>query len=118
MSNEKANVSIISHILERFVIHLFSSTGVLLLTLWGFWCLEIFVGWWPALYGWWQLVLPALICLMLTGSREIFDIKRGGLLVKSIIDWISWAVGLGLSFWGVYQLTPRLAEIFGQIQNQ
>ena len=105
------------HILERFTIHLFSSTGVFLVSLWGFWCLELYVGWWPPLHGWWQMILPALVCLMATGSREIFDVKRGGLVVKSIIDWISWAVGLVLSIYGIYRLAPRLHHILAEIAN-
>ena len=106
----------VKHILARFVIHVFSSTGFLILAIWLFWGLERF-SWWEPLSGWWQLVLPATLCFMLAASREIWDVSRGGWIGKSVIDWISWAVGLGLSCYGLYRLTPRLTEILLQVEG-
>ena len=63
----------------------------------GSWLLERKVRWWPHLHGWWALILPALLSFMVISMREIFDVAAGGLLIKSISDWISWIAGLGVS---------------------
>ena len=49
--------------------------------------------------------------------REIFDVAAGGLLIKSISDWISWIAGLGVSVWALYRLTPRLSQCLGEIEG-
>ena len=96
------------HILERFQIHVFSSTSLYLLALFGFWGLEIHVSWWPPVPGVWGLIFPAVVVFMAVASREIFDIAKGGWIGKSIIDWFSWAVGLTVSVYGLHKIAPRL----------
>ena len=95
-----------TEIIERGIIHFFSSAGVSLIALTGFWLLERKVRWWPSLHGWWAI-----------SFREIFDVAAGGLLVKSISDWISWILGLGVSVWALYRLTPRLNQCVGEIEG-
>ena len=107
----------IAHILDRGLIHFFSSGGVYLLALWGFWELERRVAWWPELKGWWELILPALISFLFISSRETFDVAAGGSLVKSVCDWVSWMAGLGMSVWGLYRLFPRLGRIQAEIRE-
>ena len=105
----------IGHILDRAVIHFFSSAGVYLLALWGFWLLERKVRWWPELHGWWEFVMPALASFAIISLREVFDVAAGGHLVKSVCDWLSWVLGLGVSAWAIYRLSPRLLAVHGEI---
>ena len=107
----------IAHILERAVIHFFSSSGVYLIALWGFWLLERKVKWWPQLRGWRELILPAVLSFLLISTREIFDMAAGGSVVKSVCDWLSWLLGLGVSVWAVYRLFPRLGRILAEIRD-
>ena len=108
----------IAHILERAAIHFFSSAGVYLLALWGFWELERRAAWWPQLKGWWELILPALVSFLFISLREVFDVAAGGSPLKSVSDWLSWILGLGLSVWGLYRLFPRLGAILGEIREE
>ena len=107
----------IGHILERAAIHFLSSAGVYLIALWGFWMLEHKVQWWPQLRGWWDLILPALASFLFISMREIFDVNAGGSVVKSVCDWMSWVVGLGVSVWAIYRLTPCLGRILEEIKE-
>ena len=88
-----------------------------LIALTGFWLLERKVRWWPKLHGWWALILPALLSFMVISFREIFDVAAGGLLVKSVCDWLSWIAGLGVSVWALYRLTPLLNETLLEIDR-
>ncbi len=105
------------HILDRAVIHFFSSAGVYLIALWGFWLLERKVKWWPELRGWWELILPAAFSFLLISMREVFDAAAGGSPVKSVCDWLSWLSGLGASAWALYRLAPRLAAVRAEIES-
>ncbi len=106
-------------VLERSIIHFFSSAGVVLLALYGFWLLERKVSWWPKTRGgWWDLVLPALVSFTFISFREVFDVASGGSPVKSVCDWLSWLLGMGVSIWAIYRLFPRLGQILGEIQKK
>ena len=105
------------HILDRAVIHFFSSAGVYLIALWGFWLLERKARWWPPLKGWWELILPAAASFLFISLREAFDAAAGGALVKSVCDWLSWLAGLGASAWALYRLTPRLESVAREIRD-
>ena len=107
----------IAHIVERAVIHFFSSAGVYLIALWGFWMLERKVKWWPQPHGWWELILPAVASFLFISFREVWDVNAGGSVVKSVCDWISWVLGLGVSVWALYRLSPRLGQILGEIRD-
>ena len=100
-----------AHILDRGVIHFFCSTGVYLIALWGFWLLERKVSWWPGLTGWSAMVVPAVMSFLFISMREIFDVSSGGLLIKSICDWVSWLLGLGASVWALYRMMPRFSQL-------
>ena len=108
----------IGHILKGAVIHFFSSAGVYLIALWGFWMLERKVKWWPELKGWWELIMPALMSFLFISFREVFDVNAGGSVAKSVCDWTSWVLGLGVSVWALYRLTPRLNQILEEIQRR
>ena len=107
-----------SHAAERFVIHFFSSAGVWLIALWGFWLLERKVRWWPAPGGWWELILPALLSFVGISFREVFDVAGGQPVAKAVSDWLSWVLGLGAAAWAFYRLIPRGAEILREMQQQ
>lgn len=107
----------VAHILERGMIHFFSSAGVTLIALWGFWTLERKASWWPQLHGWWELILPATVSFLCISLREVFDVAAGGSILKSVCDWLSWLLGLGVSVWALYRLSPRLSCILSEIEE-
>ena len=111
-------MSDIVHILDRAVIHFFCSAGVYLIALWGFWLLERKVSWWPQLRGWWELILPAAASFGFISLREVFDVAGGGSPLKSVCDWISWLLGLGVSVWALYRLVPRLGRVLAEIKEE
>ncbi len=107
-----------AHVLERAVIHFFSSAGVYVLALAAFWWLERKVKWWPELKGWWELVLPAVASFLFISLREVWDVSAGGSPIKSVCDWLSWLAGLGASVWASYRLSPRLTSILREIRER
>lgn len=105
----------IAHILEREMIHLFSSPGVYLLMLllseflrrkWGWWK-------WHCPQGWMAYILPAMACFIFISFREVWDVTKANPdpVFKSVVDWTVWMSGLGLSIWGIYRMTPELQTI-------
>lgn len=106
----------LSHILERFIIHLFSGGSVFFLAFTG---LDLCQRkrWLPRYYGWWHLALPALLSFLFISLREVFDVAAGGWYVKSITDWISWVIGLGAAVYAVYRHAPRWATIVAEIKE-
>lgn len=88
----------ITHILTRAAIHIFSGgTAYLIAYFTCRFCERKFKRWWP-------LVYPAIMAFGLIGLREAFDVDSGDPLIKSVVDWLSWCVGLGLAVWGVYRV--------------
>ena len=108
----------IAHIIERFVIHLFSGASVVLMALWGFWILERKIRWFPEMRGWMFYIFPSLIAFVFISFREIFDVAAGGPLVKSITDWLSWVMGMGGAVFTLYRLTPKFADVLKQIEER
>lgn len=106
-----------THVVERAIIHFFSSGGVYLIAVWGFWLLERRARWWPQLRGWWEFILPAAFSFLFISLREVFDVGAGGAALKSVCDWLSWAAGLGASAWALYRLAPRLAAVRAEIEE-
>ena len=104
----------IAHILERFVIHVFSGASVLILALVGFWYMERKVRSFR-LNGWMFFILPALVSFTLISFREIWDVSAGGPLIKSVTDWISWVIGIGGAAYGLYRLSPRVTQAVEEI---
>ena len=108
----------LEHIIDRFIIHLFSGASVALIALWGFWIIERKVKWWPEMRGWMFYIFPTLLAFVFISFREIWDVHNGGLLVKSVTDWISWILGLGAANYCLYRLTPKLDQVLKQIKKR
>ena len=107
------------YIAKRQVLHLGLAPGVFLAAIFGFWYLERKVSWWPSPRGWWAMVAPALVSLIVCEAREPWDVAQGSWVWKSYIDRAVWIFGLGfLGVFALYKLTPRLAEILEQIKEQ
>lgn len=85
------------HIAERFFIHVFASGSVYMLAFFGMRFFRRKNAYWHA------LIVPALIAAGFIGWREAFDVARDGEL-KSVFDYISWSLGLGLAAWGVHRI--------------
>lgn len=102
----------LGHIVERFMLHVLLSAGVLLVAMalcdWA----ERRWSWWPRLAGWWILVVPALASFALVSLREVWDVAHGQPAAKAVTDWISWILGLAAAIWGLYRLRRRLAAAF------
>ncbi len=105
----------IGHILEREIIHLFSSPGVYLITLLTSWYLKRKWAWWQDHFpqGWFAYIIPAIVPCSFIFLQEVHDLTKTppdpG--YKSIIDATIWMSGLVLSVWGVYRMTPELHDI-------
>ena len=86
---------------QRFLIHFFSSGGLLIAAVltWN-WLLRRFR--WLRDYE--VLILPGLLILWLTATREAYDVWNGGSLLKSISDFISWAFGVGVWVFGLTRI--------------
>jgi len=95
------------HILERFVIHLASST---FLTVAVYFALMYWLRKNRQVRNWISpevnhvLVTSALIVFALATLREPFDVYFGTQVwYKAIFDQISWMLGAGLSVWGLWR---------------
>ena len=86
-------MDLILHILERFVSHFFSGSGVavLSLTAWA-WCERR--GFIRALPGLWFCIVPVTLACFLIFLREPVDVGGGGWIGKSYIDLASWFLRL------------------------
>lgn len=93
------------HILDRAVIHFFSSCGVLL-------CVVFAIRW--AARKWPNPFLPKTYEMLLTVSallvfafstlREAVDVSNGQTLFKAFCDYASWLLGCGVSAFGLYRI--------------
>ena len=92
------------HILDRAVIHFFSSCGI---------CLCAFIvlhwvqrkkqlSWLPATVQA-QLVLVAVAVFAGSTLREAYDVNAGQSLGKAVADYLSWAAGVTCSIWGLWR---------------
>jgi hypothetical protein len=93
------------HIAERFVIHFFSSCGVVLCVLLVLRMIQRrkpskFL---PSMIGQ-QLVFAALAVFAASTLREAWDVHQGQTVTKAVFDYISWLSGAGLSAWGLYRI--------------
>lgn len=88
------------HIAERFVIHFFSSGGVMLGSLIGLKYAAPHLSILPAALN--QQVLFAAVCIVAgTSFREAYDMKQGQTLTKAIWDYSSWVAGCLFSAWAI-----------------
>jgi len=86
------------HVLDRFVIHVFSSGMVTLLLRYALYQLERRVLT-ARLGGYMWYLLPAVLGPLLIFLREPLDVLHGGWWIKSYIDPVGWAVGALASTW-------------------
>lgn len=94
------------HVLDRFVIHVFSAGGVSLLVLWlaaRFVPPELLPGW--TFYG-----VPLGVAFTCISFREIWDVRNGNPMTKSVCDFVSWIAGFGLSAWLLREIAARAAQ--------
>jgi hypothetical protein len=97
---------LITHIIERFFIHLFAST---FLTLAVFFVLRALVrrfnrlGSWISYHRGHLMTNAALVVFALATLREPFDVSAGQVWYKAIADQISWFIGPIVSVWGLHR---------------
>ena len=93
------------HIIDRFVIHFFSSAGILLCALFALrWAERRWkLSWLPYTFKT-QLIVAALAVFAISTLREAFDVYNGQLLIKAVTDYISWLTGLGCSVYALYRI--------------
>ena len=108
----------IGHVIERFIIHIFSGASVVLIALWGFWIIERKIKWFPELRGWMFYIFPSLIAFTFISFREVFDVANGGPVIKSLTDWTSWLIGLVFAVYTIYRLTPKFSQVLTQIEEK
>lgn len=88
-------MSLLLHILDRSIIHIFSSAAVYLLAYFG-------LGYaFRKSVAWTMRVLPALVAIGFIGWREAYDVAHGQPLLKAYTDYASWTIGMGLAIWGL-----------------
>ncbi len=94
-------MELLGHILERFVIHFFASTslvvGVYFLILFLMRRFKDYTQFLP-------LAMAALVVFAFASLREAVDVSNGQPLVKAFTDYASWLLGCGASAWGIYRL--------------
>jgi hypothetical protein len=92
----------VGHIIERFVIHFFSATGLVL-------SVATFLRYAKRKksYNWLPegaratVIWAALVVFAASTMREAYDVSVGGWVVKSYFDYASWALGCGIGAWGI-----------------
>ena len=93
------------HALDRFVIHFFSASGLLLFTFFGLLFLKR-----KWLHSYipdklvQQLVYAGAIILFFAFGREAIDVHNGQPFYKVFTDNISWICGVGCGIWGIMRL--------------
>ena len=107
------------HILDRFIIHLFSSAAVLMLAQVGFVYLERRWAKFPRwlLRGWFFFIVPGMFAFLLIASREIYDVAVGNPPLKSYFDYLSWILGIGLASWGRLRTSRRTQKAVEEIKE-
>lgn len=95
----------LGHIVERFIIHLFSAMGLVVGTFFAFQSIHrrLKSSWLPSNIGG-RLLLSGLLVFGITAMREAYDVANGQPLVKAFTDYASWLIGLGLGIWATYRL--------------
>lgn len=93
------------HILDRFVIHFFSSAGILLCALFAlrFVCRRTRTEFLPQTFRA-QLVFAALAVFAFAALREAWDVHQGQSIVKAFTDYASWFLGCGCCAYGLHRL--------------
>ena len=94
------------HVLDRFAIHVASSTFALLglMAIWYELAIRRIL---PQGRGIVLALVPACVVMLAVAFREPLDTEAGNAAVKSLIDIVSWLLGLGLAFVGLARYAPR-----------
>lgn len=103
----------LGHIVDRFIIHFFSSAGLVLATAHGIRVLTKILrntDWLPAEWKM-RLVLSGLLVFAFSTLREAHDIANGQPLIKAYTDYASWLLGCGFSVWGLYRFVKDHTEV-------
>jgi len=90
-------------IAERFLIHLFASTGAVLAAFAVLRALARVTGRLPS-ERLPLLLISALTVFAVSALREARDVARGQSLTKAIWDHASWALGCALAAWGLARI--------------
>jgi hypothetical protein len=103
-------MELLAHIMDRFVIHFFSSAGLVLLLvhILGYIRRRVpdSVQWIPETIMQ-RLVVAALCVFAGSALREGYDVSRGQPLAKAVTDHISWLLGTAMSVWAIYRLPKK-----------
>ncbi|MCI0352577.1 MAG: hypothetical protein L0Z53_24420 [Acidobacteriales bacterium] len=92
------------HIVERFTLHLASSTSlVLALAFLLRWLKRRFRTEWLSEVPAVQLTVAALLVFAFSTLREAYDVANGQPLVKVAFDYASWLIGAGASAYGLFR---------------
>ncbi len=97
------------HILDRFVLHLFASPGVLLASSFALAMLcrkKTTWTWLPQTRNQ-QIVLAAVCVFAGSALREAWDVAHGQSLVKAFFDYASWFSGCSLGVWALFRLQKQ-----------
>jgi len=98
-------VELLRQIIDRAVIHIYASAGVVLMTLitlrW--YCRKWPTPWLPQLFQT-QVLIAALLVFAFSALREAWDVSQGQPVIKAFTDYASWFIGCGLSSWGLYRI--------------
>lgn len=96
------------HILERFLIHFFSSAGVLLCAVFAYATivrrLPKAATWLPSETFKKRMVFLSVVILLVAFAREAWDVHKGQVIAKAFTDYASWALGLGCSIWAIVRV--------------
>jgi hypothetical protein len=96
-------MDLLLHILDRFFIHFFASTSLVLLAATGVRVAAKKLPRFAPPYWMHQLVIAALLVFAFSTLREAVDVAHGQPLVKAFTDYASWLLGSGVSVWAIYR---------------
>ena len=106
------------HVLDRFVLHVFSGASVLIIFMYAWWLCERWVKGWPRLEGWLFFTVPGFIAFTVIALRESYDVAMGNPLQKSFFDHASWIIGIFGFSYAIYRLYPRLRQAMEEIEKR
>jgi len=97
------------HILERALIHFFSSSGIVLCAyfLLGHIQRRVHFAFLSTLRE--QRLFTAALCVFAVSTmREAYDVAHSQALLKAFTDYASWLLGCGFSVFGLYRISKEI----------
>ena len=88
------------HILDRALLHFFAS-GVILYIFTKIWAYAKLHAKNLELYE--TIIIPALLILWVTATREAYDVYKGHAFIKSLFDFASWFIGVSVFGWLIWK---------------